>query len=65
MNEFANSSAGDREAAFVEAASRLGIGSPVIIEKDFWVCWILGQIYLAKGLPAPPVFKGGTSIAKA
>lgn len=65
MNEFANSSAEDREAAFIEAASRLGIGSPVIIEKDFWVCWILGQIYLTKGLPAPPVFKGGTSISKA
>jgi hypothetical protein len=65
MNELANSSAEEREAAFLEAASRLGIGSPIIIEKDFWVCWILGQIYSAKGTPVPPVFKGGTSLAKA
>jgi hypothetical protein len=65
MNSLANSPPEERGAAFVEAASRLGIGSPVIIEKDFWVCWSLGQIYLAPGIPVPPLFKGGTSISKA
>lgn len=31
----------------MEAAVRRGI-SPVIIEKDFWVCWTRGILFLAK-----------------
>ncbi len=29
---------------FTETANRRGI-SPVIVEKDFWVCWTLGQVF--------------------
>jgi hypothetical protein len=54
----------DRADIFREAATRLGIGSPIIIEKDFWVCWALALLFdpeLITGL----VFKGGTSLSKA
>ncbi len=35
-----------------------------IIEKDFWVCWMLRRIYTLTQLPAQIHFKGGTSLAK-
>lgn len=38
--------------------------SPVIIEKDFWVCWILKRVFLLEDQPAL-IFKGGTSLSKA
>ena len=41
----------------------MGVGSPAIVEKDFWVCWALGQIFTADSLPGP-LFKGGTSLSK-
>ena len=63
MNKFASLSAPDRSAIFQETAARMGIGSPAIIEKDFWVCWTLGQIFASPSLP-DPLFKGGTSLSK-
>ena len=33
------------------------------IEKDFWVCWILKQLFTLKDQP-PIIFKGGTSLSK-
>jgi hypothetical protein len=55
----------DRLELFLTAANRLGapIGN---IEKDFWVCWTLNQLYHerpADGLRL--LFKGGTSLSKA
>jgi hypothetical protein len=41
----------------------MGVGSPAIVEKDFWVCWTLRQIFTADWLPGP-LFKGGTSLSK-
>jgi predicted nucleotidyltransferase component of viral defense system len=63
MNKFASLSAADRSAILQETAARMGIGSPAIIEKDFWVCWTLGQIFTSPSLPGP-LFKGGTSLSK-
>jgi hypothetical protein len=37
--------------------------SPVILEKDFWVCWLLGILYESR-FAASLVFKGGTSLSK-
>jgi hypothetical protein len=34
-----------------------------IVEKDFWVCWPLGQIFTSRPLPGP-LFKGGTSLSR-
>ncbi len=63
MNKFALLPAADRAAVLQETAARMGVGSAAIIEKHFWVCWTLGQIFTAEVLPRP-LFKGGTSLSK-
>jgi hypothetical protein len=63
MNKFASLPAADRRVVLQEAAARMGVGSPVIVEKDFWVCWALRQIFTSTSLPGP-LFKGGTSLSK-
>lgn len=66
MNSIALLSIGDRRELFVEAAARRGIGAPVIIEKDFWVCWVLSRLFSGTGHAWPAmIFKGGTSLSKA
>lgn len=52
----------ERRLYIDEAAARLGL-SPVIIEKDFWVCWLLSLLFGATFRDAI-VFKGGTSLSK-
>ena len=47
---------------FVEAGTRQGL-SPVILEKDFWVCWMLGVLFESP-FADDMVFKGGTSLSK-
>ena len=64
MNAFAVLSKADRSAVFKETAAKMGIGSALMIEKDFWVCWVLFRMACLKEL-APFVFKGGTSLSKA
>jgi hypothetical protein len=63
MNNFALLPAADRAAILQETAARMGVDSPAIAEKDFWVYWTLGQIFTADSLPRP-LFKGGTSLSK-
>jgi hypothetical protein len=63
MNKFASLSAADRAVVLLETAVRTGIGSPAVVEKDFWVCWTLSQIFRSRSLPGP-LFKGGTSLSK-
>jgi hypothetical protein len=62
MNEFAVAPANDRHTAFVETAARMGV-NPLIVEKDFWVCWCLGRLFEIPDLPGH-IFKGGTSLSK-
>nr|WP_316640422.1 nucleotidyl transferase AbiEii/AbiGii toxin family protein [uncultured Roseateles sp.] len=38
--------------------------SSVMIEKDFWVCWLLGLLFADPELAPHLVFKGGTSLSK-
>lgn len=54
----------DRKAAFQEAATKRGV-LPIIIEKDFWVCWTLRQLFSIEELRRHLTFKGGTSLSKA
>jgi nucleotidyltransferase AbiEii toxin of type IV toxin-antitoxin system len=63
MDTWAKATPKDREALFNQTASVKGI-SPEIVEKDFWVCWTLHQIFELQGLPRL-IFKGGTSLSKA
>lgn len=43
-------------------ASRLG-RSPVVLEKDVWVCWVLQTLFTMPDR-LPMAFKGGTSLSK-
>jgi hypothetical protein len=36
----------------------------VILEKDFWVSWLLGQLFSLPEIAPHLVFKGGTSLSK-
>jgi predicted nucleotidyltransferase component of viral defense system len=45
-----------------ETAERLNL-SLQIIEKDFWVCWILKRLYSINELAPHIIFKGGTSLS--
>jgi len=52
-----------RVLAFQQTAARLAASS-VMVEKDFWVCWLLSLLYADTELAPHVVFKGGTSLAK-
>ena len=39
--------------------------SATVIEKDFWICWILKQFCADSTLGTRLVFKGGPSLSKA
>jgi hypothetical protein len=63
MDKIAAGSATDRRDLFSESASQLGM-NPAIVEKDFWVCWILKRLFAEPTLKKQMVFKGGTSLSK-
>jgi hypothetical protein len=52
----------ERRLYFEQAAIRRNI-SPVVLEKDFWVCWLLGILFESQ-FAGSQVFKGGTSLSK-
>lgn len=63
METFAQSSSEDRRAAFVQTAAGRQM-SPAIVEKDFWVCWTLKQLFSLPVIGDHLIFKGGTSLSK-
>lgn len=63
MDKVANLPQDDRAALFEETAARARLAAPIIVEKDFWVCWALKRLYSMPGTPAM-LFKGGTSLSK-
>jgi hypothetical protein len=63
MNSLAQGSDSQRKEAFSETAARMGV-SDAIVEKDFWVCWLLKQIFSIESLSDRLLFKGGTSLSK-
>jgi hypothetical protein len=52
----------ERRLYIGQAATRRNV-SPVIMEKDFWVCWLLGILFESE-FAGSLVFKGGTSLSK-
>lgn len=64
MDEFARRPAEERRAFFAEAAARRDL-TPLIVEKDFWVCWTLRRLMGVPELAKVLTFKGGTSLSKA
>ena len=64
MREFLRLSKEDLQLTIEQAAARKGwLASSV--EKDFWVCWTLGQLFTMTELAGNLTFKGGTSLSKA
>jgi hypothetical protein len=53
----------DERRLYIEQAAIRRSLSPVIMEKDFWVCWLL-RILFESEFAADLVFKGGTSLSK-
>jgi hypothetical protein len=53
----------DERRLYIEQAAVRRNLSPVILEKDFWVSWLLGVLFGSEFAEAL-VFKGGTSLSK-
>ena len=52
-----------RSEYIVAAAANLGL-SELVIEKDFWVVWLLEHLFALSPTLGPFTFKGGTSLSK-
>jgi hypothetical protein len=63
LNKIARMAWNERTELFDETAARKGIAD-AIVEKDFWVCWALKQLFSIEALSGRLLFKGGTSLSK-
>jgi len=64
MRHIAKLSSSDRQALFTNTADQIGL-TGAIIEKDFWVCWVLDYLFNRCRWKEQLAFKGGTSLSKA
>jgi hypothetical protein len=63
LNRIAQLPASSRAEIFAETANRRALPE-ALVEKDFWVCWTLAQIFSIEQLREGLLFKGGTSLSK-
>ena len=63
MDRFALLPASEKFAYLKATADNFGI-FPELIEKDFWACWILRQLFSLEEFGPHLTFKGGTSLSK-
>lgn len=63
MDKFVSLDAKDKRAYFEVAAANFNI-MPQLVEKDFWVCWILKILFSLPDAGSHLTFKGGTSLSK-
>jgi len=63
MHKVATLDPDQRTRLFAETSTRRGL-APAVVEKDFWVCWVLKQIFSIEELRDHLLFKGGTSLSK-
>lgn len=63
MNVVAGMSVKERAELFEITSSQTGLPAAAV-EKDFWVCWLLKQIFEEQVLAKQLLFKGGTSLSK-
>lgn len=64
MRNIAKIKENDRKALFHNTAAKMGI-TDAIIEKDFWVCYMLDYLFHRCAWKDNIAFKGGTSLSKA
>ena len=63
MRKIANLNENDRKALFHNTAAKMGM-TDAIIEKDFWVCYMLDYLFHRCAWKDHIAFKGGTSLSK-
>ena len=63
MNSVATRPADFRQQLFEETSVKMGL-APTLVEKDFWVCWMLEQLFSIPELDGHLIFKGGTTLSK-
>ena len=63
MDAFLRLPAERRRLLCEEGQQRLGL-TPASIEKDFWVCWVLRELFNLSRWGEYLTFKGGTSLSK-
>lgn len=63
MDDFFALDAEQQRGFFEQASGILGL-NPASIEKDFWVCWVLRELFALPELGQNLTFKGGTSLSK-
>ncbi len=63
MDEVANFTAEQRKSIFLETGNAIGLDVH-LVEKDFWVCWTLKQLFTIPELKGHLIFKGGTTLSK-
>ncbi|MCP1108908.1 nucleotidyl transferase AbiEii/AbiGii toxin family protein [Ohessyouella blattaphilus] len=64
MIKVANLPTEERRILFLNTGEKIGM-HPSIVEKDFWVCYMLGYLFERCLWKDSFVFKGGTSLSKA
>jgi len=63
MDKIATLPEQDRVSLFTETAGEKRM-TPGVVEKDFWVVWVLGRLFTSDLLADKILFKGGTSLSK-
>lgn len=63
MDGFIRQPSEERRVYFEQTAARMRL-SPQIVEKDFWVCWTLKELFEMPDIGGTLIFKGGTSLSK-
>ncbi len=53
----------ERAEVFQRTTQQTGFDA-VIVEKDFWVCWTLKELFRLSDIGEHLIFKGGTSLSK-
>ena len=64
MDTFLQLPKSQRLLVFQQVDDAMGLQS-VSLEKDFWVCWTLRELFRLPGVGEHLTFKGGTSLSKA
>src|SRR5213596_678725 len=63
MDDFVNLNPEERRIFFEGTATPRNIQAQ-IVEKDFWVCWTLRELFRLPAFGEHLIFKGGTSLSK-
>jgi len=63
VNNIARANQREREDLFITTAREIGLPE-AMVEKDFWVCWVLDYLFHNSPWTDKLAFKGGTSLSK-